>query len=358
MKTGRYILLFALLFMAIVVYINKCSTTSSTVMNPGIAGKQPLKVNAIVVNSSSMENLIYASGTLLANEEVEIKNEIAGKITAIIFKEGSRVKKGDLLLTLYDDDLLAQLKKLQLQKEIAEKSEERQKDLLTVNGISQQDYDISLNQLNTIKADIDLIHSNLSKTQIAAPFGGIIGLKSVSRGAFLAANTTIATIQSIEPVKLEFALPERYRMMININSEIHFTTESSDGIFKGKIYAFEPKIDLKTRSVLVRAICKNDELKLFPGAFAHIEIPLKKEENTILIPTQAIVPELKGQKVFISKNGIAEKISVETGIRNDTSIQITSGLKKGDTLLVTGIMQVKQGMPLTISIKDSFSNSK
>ncbi len=358
MKTGRFILLLALLFIAVVVYINKCSSPSPTAMNPALAGKQPLKVNAIVVNSSSMENLIYASGTLLANEEVDIKNEIPGKITAIIFKEGSRVKKGDLLLTLYDDDLLAQLKKLQLQKEIAEKTEERQKDLLTVNGISQQEYDVSLNQLNTIKADIDLIRSNLSKTQIAAPFDGIIGLKSVSRGAFLTANTTIATIQSIEPIKLEFSLPERYRKMININSEIHFTTESSDGIFKGKIYAFEPKIDLKTRSVLVRAVCENNEMKLFPGAFAHIEIPLKKEENAILIPTQAVVPELKGQKVFISKNGKAEKIPVETGIRNDSSIQITSGLKEGDTLLITGIMQAKPGMQLSISIKDSFFKSK
>jgi membrane fusion protein (multidrug efflux system) len=144
--------------------------------------------------------------------------------------------------------------------------------------------------------------------------------------------------------------------LIRVDSEIHFTTESSEGIFTGKIYAFEPKIDLKTRSVVVRAICKNDALKLFPGAFAHIEIPLSKENDAILIPTQAVIPELKGQKVFIVKDGKAEKIAVEAGLRNDSSIQITSGIKEGDTLLITGIMQMKPGMPVSVNINNQ--NSK
>lgn len=351
MKTGRILLILAILFIGIVLYINKCSGPESAPADRSNAGKQALKVNGVIVQKGSLENLIYSSGTLMANDEVEIKNEIAGRITAIIFKEGSRVKKGDLLLTLFDDDLLAQLKKLELQKEIAEKSEARQRDLLAINGISQQDYDLALNQLNTLKADIELVRSQLSKTKITAPFDGVIGLKSVSQGAYLPTNTSIATIQSIDPVKLEFSLPERYRSMIHLNAEINFTTESSPGIFKGKIYAFEPKIDLKTRSVLVRAVCDNSNMKLFPGAFAHVEIPLKKDADAILIPTQAIVPDLKGQKVFISKDGKAEKITIQTGIRNDSAIQVISGLQTGDTLLVSGIMQMRPGMPINISIK-------
>ena len=244
------------------------------------------------------EEKIYSSGTILANDEVEIRNEIAGKITAIVFKEGTRVKKGDLLLTLFDDDLRAQVKKLELQKELNLKAVERQSDLLKVSGISQQDYELTINQLHSTEADLEIIRSQLSKTQIRAPFDGIIGLKSVSRGAYLAMNTRIATIQALDPVKLDFSLPERYKPMIEENSKIHFTTESTEGMFTGKIYAFEPKIDLKTRSVLVRAICENKDFKLFPGAFAHIEIPLQKISDAILIPTQALIPELKGQKVF------------------------------------------------------------
>ena len=220
-----------------------------------------------------------------------------------------------------------------------------------MNAISKQEYELSENHFQSINADIELIESDINKTRIKAPFDGIIGLKTVSAGAFLTGNTRIATIQSIDQVKLEFALPERYRSIINDDALINFTIESSEGIFSGNIYAFEPKIDLQTRSVLVRAICSNKELKLFPGAFAHVEIPLKKVENSILIPTQALIPELKGQKVYISKDGKAEKIVVETGMRNDSAIQITSGIKEGDTLLITGLMQLRPGMPLKIIVK-------
>jgi membrane fusion protein (multidrug efflux system) len=178
----------------------------------------------------------------------------------------------------------------------------------------------------------------------------VIGLKTVSTGAFLSVNTKIATIQALDPVKLEFTIPEKYRSMINDETSVRFTTESSEGVFTGKIYAFEPKIDLQTRSVVVRAICPNKDLKLYPGAFAHIEIPLKKISSAIMIPTQALIPELKGQKVYISKAGNAEKVSVETGVRNDTSIQIISGIKEGDTLLTTGLMQIRPGMPLKIKL--------
>ena len=356
MKTGRILLFSGILLIGIVIYINKFYNKQANSNSQNQNVQSPMVVSGVVITSQSIEDKIYASGTLLANEEVELRNEIPGRITSILFKEGAIVKKGELLLTLYDDDLLAQLKKLQLQKDIAQRSEERQKDLLTVNGISKQDYEFSLNQLLTINSDIDLIRSNLSKTHITAPFDGIIGLKSVSTGAFLSSNTRIATMQAVDPIKLEFAVPERYRSMISDSTTINFTTESSEGIFEGKIYAFEPKIDLQTRSVLVRAICSNTDFKLFPGAFAQIEIPLKKIERAILIPTQALIPELKSQKVYITKNGKADKVNVTTGMRNDSSIQITNGINEGDTVVLTGLMQMRPGMPVKVNVKNQPTN--
>ena len=357
MKTGRILIFFGLLLIGIVIYVNKFRNNQSEVNIQNQKTPPPMSVSGIVVTSQVIEDKIFSSGSLIAKDEVEIRNEIPGKITSILFKEGSKVRKGETLVTLYNSDLLAQLKKLQLQKDVAQKTEERQKDLLAINGISKQDYELSQNQLLTIQADIDLIESNLSKTSIEAPFDGIIGLKTVSTGAFLASNTRIASIQSVNPIKLEFALPERYRSMIGDTTSINFTTESSEGIFKGKIYAFEPKIDLQTRSVLVRALCSNDQFKLFPGAFVRVEIPLKKIDKAILIPTQALIPELKGQKVFITKNGKAEKIDVETGIRNDSTIQIKAGLSEGDTVLITGLMQMRQGMPLKVNLKNQSNNN-
>lgn len=334
----------------IIIYVNKCSNEQSPAANQGRNNTQPLLVNGRVISPKPLEEKIFASGTILANDEVEIRNEIPGRVTSILFKEGKKVSKGELLITLYDDDLKAQHKKLLLQRELAQKTEERQRDLLSINGISQQDYDLSQNQLQTINADIEMIESEISKTEIRAPFDGIIGLKTISTGAFISANTRIATIQALDPVKLEFSVPERYRPMFSDESPVTFTTESSEGVFTGKVYAFEPKIDLETRSILVRALCSNKELKLFPGAFAHVEISLRKIEDAILIPTQALIPELKGQKVYVSRGGKAEKVAVETGVRSDSAIQITSGLSEGDTILVTGLMQIRPGMPLKISI--------
>lgn len=351
MTTGQKILFLGLLLIAVVIYVNKCHNKQNPSISQNQKTLQPLMVNGVVVVPTAFEDYIFASGTLVANEEVEIRNEIPGRITAILFKEGTKVKKGDLLLTLYDSDLQAQLKKLLLQGKVAQRTEERQKDLLTVNGISIQDYELSLNQLLSINADIDLMQSNLSKTQIKSPFSGIIGLKNVSTGAYLSINTLITSIQEIEPIKLEFAIPERYRSLISNNSPIKFTVEPSETILEGKIYAFESKINLQTRSVLIRAICANNDFKLFPGSFAQVKIPLNKIENAVLIPTQAIIPELKSQKVYIVKNGKAEKVEVKTGTRNNSSIHVTSGITEGDTVLITGLMQMKQGMPVKVNLK-------
>ena len=350
MKVGRLVVVLSLVLIGITIYFKKCNNVNSTAKADTNKGKPAVSVSAVVASPQELEYQIFASGSAMSNEEVQLRNEIPGKIVSINFKEGTKVNKGELLVKLYDDDLKAQLKKLLLQKELAEKMESRQKDLLTASGISQQDYEISLNNLNSIKADIELIQTSISKTEIRAPFDGTIGLKTVSLGAYLTSNTLIASIQDIDPLKLEFSIPEKFRDQISINTEISFTTESVEGIFKGKIYAFEPRLDLNTRSFTVRAICPNTNLKIFPGAFAHITIPLKKIPDAILLPTQSVIPELKGESVFVSEGGIAKKVKVVSGIRNDSTIQITSGVQAGDTVLITGLMQVRPNTALKITV--------
>lgn len=351
MKPGRLLLLLAFVFLGIIIYLNKCNNPKNQSAAPGASKQiQPIAVSGVVVYTQSVEDKIYTSGTVLANEEVIVSNEIAGKIISINFKEGTAVKKGDLLLKIYDEDLKVQLKKLQLQKEIASKNEERQKDLLQINGISRQDYELALNQLNSIDADIELLRAQISKTEIRAPFDGMIGLKSVSVGANLPSNIQIASIQQNDPLKIEFSIPERFRNRLSTGSAIRFKTESAPGDFTATIYAFESKVNLQTRSVMVHALCPNKNFKLVPGGFAHIEIPLNVTKDAILIPTQALIPEIRGQKVFIASDGKAKKINVEVGIRSDSTVQITSGLNAGDTIIITGIMQMRPDMPLKIKV--------
>lgn len=309
----------------------------------------PSNVTACIVKPEKLSNQITASGTIRANEDVQLQPELSGKIVQINFTEGSKVSKGQLLVKINDADLQAQYKKLQLQYSLADQTMKRQKQLLDINGVSQQEYDMAQSSYNTIKADMDFATAQILKTEIRAPFDGVIGLKNVSEGAFVSPTTIIASIQQIDPVKIDFAIPERYSYFLKKNGEVIFNIEGVPGDLKGQIYAVEPKIDMTTRTVQVRAICPNSKNNIYPGAFAQVKIQLSDIDAAIMIPTEAIIPDINGQKVFIMKNGKTLYARVETGIRTEAKIQITKGLKVGDTVLTTGIMQLKPDAQVKIT---------
>ena len=341
--------LIILLALGLLVYF-KVKTSAEDTKNAKIAAtKLPyFYVTAYVVKPGVLDNEILSSGTAMANEEVEIRPEVSGKITSISFNEGSHVSKGDMLLTITNDDLKAQVEKLGYQLELAKEQEQRQKKLLAINGISQSDYDIALNAVNTTKADKDLAEAQLEKTEIKAPFDGIIGLRSVSVGSYASPTVNVATIEQTDPLKIDFSIPEKYMTQVHKGDTIHFTVSGSDKVFFGAVYAIEPKVDLSTRTLEVRALCPNKDGKIFPGAFAQIKMTLHQTDNAILIPTQAVVPELKANKVFVLKNGKAQPVQIETGYRTDSVIEVKSGLNPGDSVIITGIMQLKPGAPVKI----------
>ena len=307
----------------------------------GKGGAMPASVTAYIVKAENLTNDILASGTILANEDVQLQPELSGKILQLNFKEGSKVSKGDLLVKINDADFQAQYKKLEIQYSLAEETLKRQKQLLAISGISQQDFDQAQNAVNSIKADMDFATAQILKTEIKAPFNGVIGLKSVSDGAFVSPSTIIASIQQIDPVKVDFSIPERYIYFIQKGATVIFSIEGINQKFKGSVFAIEPKIDLATRTVRVRAICENSKNTIYPGAFANLTVLLDDINNAMLVPTEAIMPDISGQKVFVLKNGKAMYARVETGIRTDSKIQITKGLAVGDTVITTGIMQLK-----------------
>ena len=344
------IILIVVVVIAVLVFIKIKFLTSDNTQNGMQQQSKPQStiVNVYVVTPQKLDNKIFVTGTVLANEEVVLLPEIPGKIIGINFTEGTKISKGDLLVKINDADLQAQLKKQQLQEKLASDNEAREKKLLDVNGISQMEYDGILTQLNSVKADIQLTQAQIGKTEIRAPFDGTIGLKYVSEGSYISPTVKIASIQQTVPVKIDFSIPEKYSSLVGKGDSIRFTLQGSEEKYRGEIYAIEPKIDLNTRTVQLRAICRNKEGKIFPGSFAKIELILKQSPNSILIPTESLIPELKGQKVFLCKNGKAQSQKVETGIRTDTQIQITSGLHAGDTVITTGIMQLKQDAPVKI----------
>lgn len=312
-------------------------------------GQQILKVEAFVPGYSSIEDKIFATGSVMANEDVDLSAEASGIITDIFFSEGRAVKKGDLLLKINDSELQAELQRAEFRLTLAEQREGRQRQLLERGGISQEDYDATLNEVNVLRAEKRLINAQIAKTEIRAPFNGVIGLKFVSEGSYINPQTRIATLQNLNPVKIDFTVPERYLSRVNLNDKIEFTVQGVDSTFTGSVYAIEPRIDSQTRTLRIRARSNNNERLLLPGAFANIELILETVDNAIMIPTMSVVPQLNSQKVYMLKNNVVTEQIVETGIRTSERIQILRGVADSDTVLTTGLLQVRPGDRVEIS---------
>ncbi|GAB3172299.1 efflux RND transporter periplasmic adaptor subunit [Telluribacter humicola] len=305
-------------------------------------------VSVMVVEPTNLDDVVKTTGTVLANEEVEIRSEVSGKIINLYFKEGQYVQRGALLLRINDDDLQAQLKKFEYNKKLAEDNEARQRRLLEIEAISQREYEISLTSVKTIEADIENIRAQIAKTSVRAPFSGKLGLRYVSEGSYITPTTRISTLTNTNPAKVEFSVPAKYADAIRNGSRIEFQVESSERKHEGQVYAVDPKIDPQTRTLQMRATSPNPSGTLLPGAFARIELVIGNNGTAITIPNEALIPEQQGHKVFVVKNGKASSRMVELGARGERSVEIVNGLSSGDTLIVTGILQVKPEGPVEV----------
>lgn len=304
---------------------------------------QRMPVRIEVVQSEKLGNRILTVGTILSNEEVEIRSEISGKVEKIFFREGAPVSKGAILLKINDAEQQAQLQRTQYRLALAEEQAERQRQLFERRLASQAEYDIAINELNIVKAELQIIQAQIDKTEICAPFEGVIGLRYVSEGSYLSPTMRITTLQDFNPVKVDFTIPEKYAAAVKRGDKISFSVEGVARTFEGEVYAVEAKIDPTTRTLHLRALSPNPDGVLIPGAFANVEVVFKEKE-TLMIPSFALIPELKGQRVFLYKDGKAESQSVEIGSRTDDRVEITQGVQVGDTLITSGILQLRPGM--------------
>ncbi|MEO7427459.1 MAG: efflux RND transporter periplasmic adaptor subunit [Fibrobacteria bacterium] len=313
------------------------------------AGGPPVPVTARVLQPQRLDNSVTSSGNVLANEEVEIRSEVQGKIRRIAFKEGARVKRGDLLVKIEDAELQATSLQAQSRRKLAEDNEYRMRMQLKIEAVSQKDYDQSLNELNLAKAESQLLRAQLDKTELRAPFGGVVGLKQISEGGFVSPATLITTLQEIDPVKVEFTVPGKYASYTKPGQAVNFTIQGSDKRYQAKIYAVDPRIDPESRTLRLRAMCPNPAGAILPGAFATIEMPFLSVDNALVIPAQALSADANGAKVFLFKGGKAMPRPVVAGLRTDSTVQITGGLAAGDTVITSGVVQIRPGSAVTLS---------
>jgi membrane fusion protein (multidrug efflux system) len=309
----------------------------------------PMSVEGFIINTSSVSESIEVPGSLLPYESTELHPEVSGRVVSLNINEGSFVRKGTQLAKLFDGDLQAQLKKLQVQLSISEQTVRRLGELLKIQGVSQQEYDLSTLEANNIRADIDIIKTNIGRTVIRAPFNGRIGLKNISVGAYVTPATIIATIQQVEQLKLEFTVPEKYTSKIKVGQTISFTIEGANKNMLAKVMATEGSVIAENRSLQIRAVVMAKDPKLIPGVFAKVQLDFGKDSNAILVPTQAVIPGARNKQLIVYKNGKANFTIVTTGVRDSSMVQITNGVNVGDTIVTTGLLAVKPNAPIKIA---------
>ncbi len=321
---------------------------------PGGGGpKKPMAVSGIVVAPQEFANTLSLSGSIEANEQVELRSEVSGIAEKIYFTEGSRVSKGQVLVKINDVELRAQLGQARTRMNLAAENARRAKLLFEKEAISREEYDIATADYKTAQAQTQLVNAQLAKTSIRAPFSGTVGLRNISPGTFVTPETLIASLVNSSQIKITFSIPEKYATQMKVNSTVTFTVAGTNEKYTARVYALEPAVEVATRTLRVRALAQNPDGKLLPGTFANVTLPLEKIEDAFLVPSEAIVPVQEGKKVFVSANGKAKEVMVQTGTRTEKDVVVLEGLKAGDTVITTGVLTLKDDAPVKVSVRNT-----
>jgi membrane fusion protein (multidrug efflux system) len=309
----------------------------------------PISVDGFIVKTSAVSEDVQVPGTLLPFEETQIRAEVGGRIVKLNITEGSVVQKGTLLVKLFDQDLQAQLRKLEVQLKIKEKTEERNRELLKINGISQQDYDLSTLDVENLHADIESTKIAISKTEIRAPYTGKLGLKNVSLGSYISPQDIVTAIRQVDQLKLEFAVPEKYAREIGKGYSVSFKVDGGKKDHKATVIATENNVDQNTRTLKIRALVKGDNPELVPGVFAKVNLQLGSNDKALLVPSQAIIPTAKNKQLIVLRRDSVIFTVVETGIRDSAFVQVLNGIQVGDTVITTGLMAIRPNSKVRVT---------
>lgn len=333
----------------ILFFLSSCGSktekiSANTVMPP----PPPTGVEAYVVKVIPIGETLELPGTIISNESTEIHPEISGRLTFLQINEGKKVAKGTLLAKIYDGDLKAQLNKLQVQLKVQEETVRRYEELYKINGVSTQEYDLIKLQTSNLKADMQIIKSDILRTEIRAPFTGTLGLKMVSTGAYVSPQTVITTIQQTDDLKLDFTLPEKFVNQLNIGDKVNFVAERNPKTYSATIVARESGVSESDRSLKIRSKITNADNSILPGNFVKIKVAFAPDSEAVMVPSQSIIPMARGKQIATVKNGTVDFKDIETGLRNEKMVQVTNGLKAGDTVITTGLMKLKQGNKIKV----------
>lgn len=324
---------------------NKEKTQKQTAAPDAAVSK--LEVDAIVVTEENLNQEEVIVGTMAPYREVAIVSEIAQKIIQVAFQDGGYVSKGQLLYKLNDADLKARLKGLDAELKLARLNEQRISNLLKTETVNQQQYDETAVKLQSLEAQRELLLVELNKTEIRAPFSGKIGISNLDPGAFVSPGTELVSLQDQGTVKINFSVPEKYLPLVKTGGKINFTTTLSDQPQAATIQATESGLNAQNRALKVQANAGNPDGKFRAGLSVKIYFSTSaKDAKAINLPTEALIPSGEGYSVFVVENGLAKSKPINIGNRTETSAIISSGLNNGDSVIVSNLLRLGDGMPV------------
>lgn len=350
-RVAGFLILLLLVVVGLVtyrLYLNKAKEKETSSGNRTRGGAT---VYAQVVSGREFSDYLSLTGTIEPNEVVDLRTEVSGLIEEINFSEGGRIKAGQVLLRINDTELQAQLAQANTRNALAKENERRAKLLLEKDAISQEEYDIANADYRTTEAQVELIQAQIDKTVLRAPFSGTIGLRKISKGGYVTPASEIAQLVNTNQLKVGFSVPEKYATKVKTNNIVRISIEGDTVLYEARVYAIEPMLEANTRTLDVRAMIDNTNQSLIPGLFVNIIFPLERQQNAILIPAEALIPVQNGKTVFVLKEGKAREILVESGARTNKEILITKGLFVGDTVLTSGMMSLRDGSPVNVTLR-------
>ncbi|MCC5943113.1 MAG: efflux RND transporter periplasmic adaptor subunit [Balneolaceae bacterium] len=316
------------------------------------------QVDVVVLEAVQRDDKITATGNLRAIQEVELSTEVSGKVIGLHIEEGAEVERGQLLVKVNDNDLQAEKSRIESNISVMEETEARQQQLMERGGATQEVYDNTLMQLNNMRAEFASVQAQIERTEVRAPFDGVVGLTYISDGAYVTPSSRIASLQDMSSVRIDFSIPERYSANVSAGNEIRFQVQGVDSVFTGRVTATEPQIDPRTRTLQVRAVSDNPDGLLNPGAYANVELILTTYEDALMLPSVALIPDAGQYKVLTYSDGSVTEKYVTTGTRTRNSVHILEGLAPGDTVLVSGLLQVNDGSEVEIRNRESLADNE
>lgn len=306
--------------------------------------RSALTVDLHVVVSGPLQDRTVTTGSLLANESVEIRTEASGRLVEIGFDEGGSVSRGDLLVKVNDRDLQARLRQVESQSDLLRQREFRQVRLLEEGGVRAEDLEETRNEMEVLEAEKDMVRAEIEKTEVRAPFSGRVGLREVSPGSFINSDTHVTTLQAMDPLRLDLSIPARYADRVQEGTPVRFRVEGSDEAHEAVIYAIDPGLETGTRTLRLRARTDNPDGRLRPGGFATVEVIFAEQDDALTVPSIAVRADADGTRVFVYRGGEAEAVPVRVGIRTRDAVQVVEGLSPGDSVITTGFQRLRSGM--------------